>query len=433
MRTSFMWIVALSVSGCDPNFAAVLHVRFSGTVAKSGGGYRLDLRSSSGAPLDGVAPTFVAFKSGQQDVSLVLRKNTLFAQAKAVEARLFAEATASRDATADALGSVQVTLRQHQIVEAKVDLEPPPTLAGSATASYAYDGDVLQAVSVALKSELINYPGSLDLWAQGEADPVWLGRLAKVAEAQVFASAELASLLVAATPVQLIITEEPADSPEPLVRSFGWVVAQGALAGDVHTQLVSVLGEAGQVAGLLALANTAVAHAGFAADAQTLGANAEVVLHAEHVFNDVAGRARAEKDLDTPGDGFVDGDLNHNGNVDFPSADETGIAEEASSSTTYTDQLEAIGGASESRGEPFGSRVLEIQGCAANIRDVAAQVFAASRDLAADPTSPTRVTTLRDTVIKLRGDPYGDGPVQTGLCLRNRMASLTEFTLLAPD
>ncbi len=407
----------LLVLGACGDYAAAMHVTFTGERPPAGGGYRVELRRPSGAPLPGVDAAYIEASSGAHDVSLVLENDALFADNDAVELRVYVEVAGSKAGAATAVGTTIFTATEGEVTDVSVALRGPPAGAVLVQGSLTTQ----RAIELTLDTALTPRSGHrLELWVDGPQGLEQLGELD---------GSLLSSSFAGGTVGELILTEEPAGSPRTLVRFNGWQLYRGGLPSAAIDLLSPVLDAGGRLPRLMALLEVAKAHAALALGATVASSAA---LHVEHTFNAVAGSTRAGQDL-IAGAPTRDGDLDADGALEFPSSDHVGFGSEVVSDPSG--HLGAIEAALEAVSElpdfPDPNPVFQALACIDTMRNAIGNVLGAA-DGAIDsgtPENDASVQPLVASVDALEGDQFGGGGPQTTLCLQDRLATMTTVTL----
>jgi len=287
--------------------------------------------------------------------------------------------------------------------------------------SVAYDGG-MGTVTV----DPADLPGDIvfDLWVDG-GEPVWLQRLVAGTAATLDLASHRAS--IADNGLRFVVTAEPADSPEPLVRSSGWPVLRGAMPTPLVEALITApYAEEGIFAGMLALLDIAEAHRGFAlnAHANGTGTPSEVVLHCEHVFSTLAGEAVAE---DNSGVG-KEGDFSGDDIVQYFGDDRTGMGSGTVAAPGYLRRLTSALADLEAEFDVFDALT-----CTSSLGTAVTDALEATKQFAAAPLETAPASTFDAAIMQVRGASHDDGAVgsadQTTLCAMAEVELLADFDL----
>ncbi len=411
-------LFALFAVGCAPDFSAALVLTIEDSPL-SAGGYQIDLRQPDGAAVLGVNETFVAFRAGDQEVTLLLNGEALFAGRDTAPARVNVWAVPGRNAGSVARGSVVVTLERHAIVDTSVQLRlDPRPLGATGTASYGLGPDGAKNALVTLVTTGLTTadPYVFDLWlTDGAAEREWAGRL-DAGSLQFLPSAH--GSFVAKAGYHLLVTAEPADSPQPLAGSTGWPL----LAGELNLGLAQMLmGAPGAPGGYWSAADNVIdvvrQHKDFALAAVT---TSEARGHCEHVVTGLAGEIAANAPDPNNGNRKL-GDLNNNGTIEFVTSDRRGIGVDDASgyrglmAQAFT-ELETLG----------GQLVLDANICRANFGIAVDDSLTTGITFAANPADGAAEANFGAAVDRIVGSPYdtsGDAS-QTLQCVLETLAQL---------
>ena len=428
--------VCLSLASCGgSDYAAALLLDIDGAIATPGGGYVVELRHPDGGALTETSEVYVPYAAGRQQVSLVLERDTAFDDAQRLDVRVYVQALPSRSASPVGLGSVLAALRRGEVTKKSVSLIGTPTGADdfiAASFSTQVDETPGQAITLQWAAGTQAWPGTLHLWAiVPTAAPVWQMQLDDPGTTVVTPTPGVSWWSVDG--LRLRVTLESTDSAGPLVRSSGWTLYEG---GPAATVAAAELELAPLVSSLLSLLGATRDHAAFARS-DALGGNvAGARGHAEHVHNAVAGPDNAPGDA---GDAF---DLTGNGDVQWASADHTGVGVYTGAGGDYgyvAEIMTRVITLAESVGTSLGqdNAYAELMSCQTQLVSTAGDVKNAALLLVGEP-SLANADTLLARADALRGDAFDAALVaahdgrQSALCLRDRIETLGIFALTAP-
>ncbi|MBI3179526.1 MAG: hypothetical protein HYZ27_07675, partial [Deltaproteobacteria bacterium] len=391
-----IWLFGVLASGCAPDFSAALVLTIEDSPL-SAGGYQIDLRGPDGAAVQDVNETFVAFRSGGQEVSILLSGDDVFGGRDSADARVNVRAVPTENAGSVARGSVVITLKRHDIVEATVALlADPRPLGATGRARYALGSAGTSNAQVTLTTTGLDAPGPylIDAWlTDGAGEVEWVGRL----DAQfVLFSPTAHGSFIATAGFQLLVTAEPLGSPQPLAAPAGWPLLSGGLNIGLAKMLMGAPGTVGgHFSAVDLVIDLVVQHKDFAIGA---GSTVEAIRHAEHVYTALAGEAASSQ---RDANNRMLGDLNGDGQIEFVTSDRRGIGVDDTTgyrglmAQAFT-PLEAIG----------GQAVIDANNCRANFGTAVSDSLAEAANFAQDPAAAGADTAFDAAVERLVGQSY---------------------------